>query len=209
MSRIAAFFLSASLAFASGVAQAGGGLPASSFALVGGETSIPYGWIDFCQRRPRECSQPALPARDVALNAATWRTLNQINRQVNSAIEPVSNYDHWGTMLDHWDYPTDGKGDCKIYALYKRKLLIERGFPRQAVLMTIVRDLEGQGHAILTVKTDHGDFILDNLTDRIRPWTATGYRYVKRQSQQDPNVWESYAGAAPMVASHGGVARVN
>ncbi len=75
--------------------------------------------------------------------------------------------------------------------------------------MTIVRDLEGQGHAILTVKTDHGDFILDNLTDRIRPWTATGYRYLKRQSQQDPNVWVSFAGAAPAYASRVGAARVN
>ena len=60
-------------------------------------------------------------------------------------------------MLDHWDYPTDGKGDCKIYALWKRKLLIDMGLPRQALLMTIVRDLEGEGHTILTVKTDRGD----------------------------------------------------
>jgi predicted transglutaminase-like cysteine proteinase len=209
MSRIVALFLSASLALAGGMAQAGGVLPNSSFALVGGETSIPYGWVDFCSRQPQECNQPVLRARDVTLTAATWRTLNHVNRYVNGAIEPVSNYDHWGTMLDHWDYPTDGKGDCKIYALYKRKLLIERGFPRQALLMTIVRDLEGQGHAILTVKTDHGDFILDNLTDRIRPWTATGYRFIKRQSQQDPNIWVSYAGAAPAAASHGGVARIN
>ena len=116
-------------------------------------------------------------------------------------IEPISNFDHWGTMLDHWDYPTDGKGDCKIYALYKRKLLIESGFPRQALLMTIVRDLQGEGHAILTVKTDRGDFILDNLTDDIRPWTATGYRFLKRQSQEDPNVWVSIQGVAPAMAS--------
>ena len=34
-------------------------------------------------------------------------------------------------MLDHWDYPIDGKGDCKIYALFKRKLLIDQGFPRR------------------------------------------------------------------------------
>ncbi len=196
MSRIAAFLLLSSLAFAGAAAQAGGAFPASSFAVVGGETSIPYGWLDFCQRRPRECSQAPAPARDAALNASTWRKLNRINVTVNSAIEPVSNYDHWGTMLDHWDYSTDGKGDCKIYALTKRKLLIESGFPRQALLMTIVRDLRGEGHAILTVRTDHGDFILDNLTDSIRPWTATGYRFVKRQSQEDPNVWVSFSGAA-------------
>ena len=94
-------------------------------------------------------------------------------------------------MMDHWDYPVDGKGDCKIYALYKRKLLMEAGFPRQALLMTIVRDLNNEGHTILTVKTDKGDLILDNLVNAIRPWNATGYYFLKRQSQQDPNTWLS------------------
>ena len=36
--------------------------------------------------------------------------------------------------------------------------------------MTIVRDQDGEGHAVLTVKTDRGDFVLDNLTDEILPW---------------------------------------
>ena len=44
-------------------------------------------------------------------------------------------------------------------------------------------------NTILTVKTDSGEFILDNLTDEIRIWDATGYRFVKRQSQEDPNIW--------------------
>jgi predicted transglutaminase-like cysteine proteinase len=171
------------------VAQAANVLPRASAAATLGETSIPYGWVDFCGRQPRECEQPALPARDVKLTDASWKALGRVNRQVNAAIEPVSNLDHWGTILDHWDYPTDGKGDCKIFALVKRKQLIDAGFPRQALLMTIVRDLEGQGHAILTVATDRGDFVLDNLTDEIRPWTATGYRFVKRQSRENPNIW--------------------
>jgi predicted transglutaminase-like cysteine proteinase len=127
----------------------------------------------------------------VKVTADVWEVLVRINRQVNASIEPISNFDHWGTLLDHWDYPVDGKGDCKIYALYKRKLLLERGFPRQALLMTIVLDLNGEGHTILTVKTDRGDFILDNLSDEVRPWSAPGYRFVKRQSQEDPNVWVS------------------
>jgi predicted transglutaminase-like cysteine proteinase len=191
-----------------GAAQAANAIAASSFASVGGETSVPYGWVDFCGRQPQECSQPALPARDLPLTVTNWKTLEQVNRAVNAGIEPVSNWDHWGTMLDHWDYPVDGKGDCKIYALYKRKLLIERGFPRQALLMTIVRDREGQGHAVLTVRSDRGDFILDNLTDAILPWTAMGYRFLKRQSQQDPNVWLSIGGAQDFSVA-GGAVRAN
>ncbi|GLQ77967.1 transglutaminase [Mesorhizobium huakuii] len=164
---------------------------ASLSVAVGGPTSVPYGWVDFCHRRPKECKVPALPATNVKLTAQNLRTLKRINQQANRSIKPVSNFDHWGTMMDHWDYPVDGKGDCKIYALYKRKLLMEAGFPRQALLMTVVHDLDNEGHTILTVKTDKGDLVLDNLVDEIRPWNATGYYFVKRQSQQNPNIWVS------------------
>ncbi|MBZ9762783.1 transglutaminase-like cysteine peptidase [Mesorhizobium sp. CA8] len=165
--------------------------PAASSAAVGSSTSVPYGWLDFCHRRPKECKVPTLPAASIRLTAQNMNILKRINRTANRSIKPVSNYDHWGTMMDHWDYPTDGKGDCKIYALYKRKLLQDAGFPRQALLMTVVRDLHNEGHTILTVKTDKGDFVLDNLVDEIRPWNATGYYFLKRQSQQNPNVWVS------------------
>lgn len=173
----------------------------ASYATVGGPTSVPYGWLDFCHREPQECNQPVLPPTDIALTPEKWQALNKVNRMVNQTIIPVSNYDHWGTMLDHWDYPTDGKGDCKIYALWKRKLLADAGFPRQALLMTIVRDQNGEGHTILTVKTDHGEFILDNMREEIRSWDATGYRFYKRQSQEDPNIWVSILEARPRISS--------
>ena len=178
-------------------------LPKASYAAVGGPTSVPYGWVDFCGRRPEECSLGRLAPLDVRLTKTTWGALNRINRKVNAAIEPMTNLAHWGTMLDHWDYPVDGKGDCKIYALYKRKLLVDAGFPRQALLMTVVKDLDGEGHAVLTVKTDQGEFVLDNLTDDIRPWDATGYTFLKRQAQNDPNVWLDLGGArgAPSLAT--------
>jgi predicted transglutaminase-like cysteine proteinase len=176
-------------------------LPEASYIGVGGPTSIPYGWVDFCGREPQECNQPVLPARDINLTDETWEILNRVNRAVNAAIIPVTNYDHWGTMLDHWDYPLDGKGDCKVYALEKRRELMQQGFPRQALLMTVVKDLDGEGHAILTVKTNRGEFILDNLTDTIRPWNATGYEFLKRQSQEDPNVWLAIGDPKPIHVS--------
>ncbi len=46
-------------------------------------------------------------------------------------------------------------------------------------------------HAVLTVKTNKGEFILDNQTDDILLWSDTGYQFVERQSQADPNVWVS------------------
>jgi predicted transglutaminase-like cysteine proteinase len=178
-------------------------LPKSSYAAVGGSTSVPYGWVDFCSRRPEECSLGRLEPLDVRLNKTTWSALNRINKRVNAAIEPMTNLAHWGTLLDHWDYPVDGKGDCKVYALYKRKLLVDAGFPRQALLMTVVKDLDGEGHAVLTVKTDQGEFVLDNLSDDIKPWDATGYTYIKRQAQNDPNVWLDLGGvrSGPSLAT--------
>jgi predicted transglutaminase-like cysteine proteinase len=41
----------------------------------------------------------------------------------------------------------------------------------------------------LTIKTTAGDYILDNLTDEMKLWDRTGYRFVKRQAQGDQNVW--------------------
>lgn len=66
---------------------------------------------------------------------------------------------------------------------------MQAGWPRQALLMTIVHEADGEGHAVLTVATDRGEFILDNLSDNILLWSQTPYRYYKRQSQDDPNVW--------------------
>jgi predicted transglutaminase-like cysteine proteinase len=172
----------------------------ASFALVGEEAAIPYGWVDFCTRQPQECEQPILAAEDLKITAKTWKMLQGVNKDVNAAIVPVTNLEHWGTIADHWDYPTDGKGDCKIFALEKRRQLLEMGVPRQALLMTIVKDHAGMGHAILTVRTDKGDYILDNLTDEILPWNATGYRFVKRQSQEDPNVWLAILSPAKVSA---------
>jgi len=61
----------------------------------------------------------------------------------------------------------------------------------------VVKDHEGEGHAILTIKTNQGEFVLDNLDDRVLPWADTGYRFIKRQSQEDPNLWQSIGAPAP------------
>ena len=170
-------------------------------APVGEVTRVPYGWADFCTRRVEACRVDVLDPVDVVMSAKVEKVLAEVNAEVNAEIEPVSNLEHWGTLLDHWDYPSDGKGDCKIYALWKRKQLLDRGFPRQALLMTIVRDLEGNGHTILTVKTDKGDYILDNMVGEVRLWDETGYKFVKRQSQTDPNVWVSVGPATMPVTT--------
>jgi predicted transglutaminase-like cysteine proteinase len=172
------------------------------FAAVGEATRAPIGWVEFCVEYDPECKTKPSMARDVVLSAEAWKDLQRINLWVNSHVKPMTDMDHWG-VVERWNYPDDGYGDCEDYALQKRKMLMQAGWPREALLMTVVRDKNGDGHAILTVKTDKGEFILDNQTDEILLWTDTGYRFVKRQSQSDPNVWVSLGDprGAPLTAS--------
>lgn len=161
-----------------------------SFASETGRTTVPYGWVDFCNRYAGQCDGPVLEPVDVILTPRILKTIEQVNRSVNSTIQGMTDMDHWG-VTDRWDYPLDGKGDCEDYVLMKRKMLMDRGLPRQALLVTVVKDHAGEGHSVLTVKTNVGDYALDNLADRMVRWDQTGYRFIKRQSQQDPNRWVS------------------
>jgi predicted transglutaminase-like cysteine proteinase len=108
---------------------------------------------------------------------------------------------HWG-VEDRWDYPEDGVGDCEDFQLLKRKLLAEAGLPRRAMRMTVVIDAEGDGHAVLTVRTDAGDLILDNKRDAVLAWNETGYEFIKREGS-DTKAWVALGGepARTVVAS--------
>lgn len=162
---------------------------AALYIKVGARTQAPpIGWAQFCDTYKGVCNTKPLPPLDVVLDNKAWNGLKQVNDWVNHTIKPETDMDHYG-MIQWWRYPDDGAGACHSFALLKRRMLIEDGWPRQALLITIVHESDGEGHAVLTVKTDRGEFILDNLTDNILLWSKTPYRYYKRQSQDDPNTW--------------------
>jgi predicted transglutaminase-like cysteine proteinase len=158
------------------------------FISVGEATRAPIGWVEFCVEYDPECKTKPSAARDVVLSGQAWKDLVRINRAVNTNVKPMTDMDHWG-VVERWNYPDDGYGDCEDYVLQKRKMLMQAGWPREALLITVVRDKNNDGHAVLTVKSDKGEYVLDNQTDDIVLWSDTGYRFVKRQSQSDPNVW--------------------
>jgi predicted transglutaminase-like cysteine proteinase len=170
------------------------------FISVGPSTRAPIGWTDFCAQLPRECDGRPLEARDVVLSHKAWNDLVRINKWVNETIKPVTDMDHWG-VVERWSYPDDGYGDCEDYVLLKRRMLMQAGWPRQALLITVVRDRKGEGHAVLTVKTDKGEFILDNQEDQILLWSESTYHFLKRQSQADQNVWVSLGDNRPALAT--------
>jgi predicted transglutaminase-like cysteine proteinase len=59
------------------------------------------------------------------------------------------------------------------------------------LLTTIVRDRQGLGHAVLTVSTSEGDYVLDNKIKSVVAVSATGYKFFSRQSSRDPRKWVS------------------
>jgi len=168
-----------------------------AYAAVGQPTRPPIGWIEFCIEYKPECDTRPSEPRDVVLTPKAWADMLKVNSWVNQSIKPVTDLEHWG-VVERWNYPDDGYGDCEDYVLLKRRLLIRAGWPREALLITVVRDKKGDGHAVLTVKTNHGEFILDNQEPQVLSWIKTGYRFVKRQSQSDPNLWVSLS--EPRVA---------
>jgi predicted transglutaminase-like cysteine proteinase len=184
-------------------ARAGARLPNSSYVPFGAETTVPFGWAEFCRRYSGECEEETRQAGTIKMTAVAFRKLESINALVNNRIAPVSDADH-AAVPDAWDYPEDGKGDCEDYALLKRRLLAEAGFPRGALLLAVVKDENGDGHAVLMARTSRGDFVLDNLVDDVKPWTRTPYRFVKRQSQENQNVWVAIGAttAAPTYVSN-------
>jgi predicted transglutaminase-like cysteine proteinase len=167
--------------------------PRSTAAIAIEATTPPVGWVQFCQDHPRECDRPDARPAKARLDERRWKQLLRINRAVNDEIDPVSDLEQWG-QLERWSFPVTGKGDCEEYVIAKRARLLAAGWPRQSLLITVVRDHKGDGHAVLTVVTDRGDFVLDNQQVRVKPWTETGYRFVKRQSQENPDRWVSLGG---------------
>jgi predicted transglutaminase-like cysteine proteinase len=162
---------------------------ASPFMRVFGLTQPPYGFVQFCERLPQECAQGRQEEQRFHASRERLAELDALNRAVNHEIEPVTDIELYG-QTDYWTIPA-AKGDCEDYALVKRKRLMALGWPASALLMTVVRDEKGEGHAVLTARTMQGDFILDNKTDEIRVWHRTRYDFVMRQSYLNPRIWMS------------------
>jgi predicted transglutaminase-like cysteine proteinase len=170
------------------------------FMAVGATVRAPIGWIEFCSEYAPECETKPLEPRNAVLTSNAWKDLVRVNQRVNEIIKPLTDLEHWG-VVERWNYPDDGYGDCEDYVLLKRRMLLQAGWPRQALLITVVRDKRGDGHAVLTVKTDKGELILDNQNQDILLWPETGYRFMKRQSQSDPNVWVALGEPRPTAAT--------
>jgi predicted transglutaminase-like cysteine proteinase len=168
-----------------------------------GDALPPIGYVNFCRERTVECRPSGHFADRVQLTAAKFGELKEVNESVNDAVAPTTDLDLYG-KVEVWAYPVE-EGDCEDYVLLKRRILIERGWPESTLLITVVRDENNEGHAVLTVRTDHGDLVLDNKQSEVLAWADTPYTFVKQQSARNPLVWISLLPASlapkPMVSA--------
>jgi predicted transglutaminase-like cysteine proteinase len=159
----------------------------SAFMAVNGKTAQPIGHHEFCQVYTSECNVHSDSRVRVRLDPQRWAELTAVNNAVNTSVRPATDQELFGRP-EVWEFP-DGAGDCEDFVLLKRRKLIEKGWPTGALLITVVRQSNGDGHAVLTVTTNRGDLVLDNLDAEIKLWSETSYRYLKRQSEYDSGAW--------------------
>ncbi|WP_431321095.1 transglutaminase-like cysteine peptidase [Rhizobium sp. YTU87027] len=170
-------------------AMATAATPASTNNLsmvTGAATSQPIGHYDFCQIHRDECG-PNHNTSPAEMSDAKWGMVRSVNTMVNNSITPMTDKEIYGKD-EVWAYPTTA-GDCEDFALLKRRILIQRGISPANLLLTVVRKPDGEGHAVLTLRTSNGDFVLDNLASNVKPWFDTPYSFIKRQSSANAGRW--------------------
>ncbi|KQT03048.1 MULTISPECIES: transglutaminase-like cysteine peptidase [unclassified Bradyrhizobium] len=171
------------------------------FAALGAATKPPTGWQQFCTENAEECRPGTDQARDLMLTPELLQELYRVNKYVNDRVTWTSDETLYG-KAERWTFPLD-RGDCEDIVLLKRKLLIRAGWPQGSLLITTVEQPApaSGNHAVLTVRSDRGEMILDNQTSEILFWYETKYRYLSRQSVSDPNLWVSFGTEQPKPAA--------
>lgn len=164
-----------------------------------GRTSQPIGHAIFCQEFPRECAVKSQATAAPKLTRKRWNDIIEVNAIVNRDVKPVTDQDHYG-VEEHWTYPRQ-YGDCEDYVLLKRYMLMQRGWPASSLLITVVKQPNGDGHAVLTVRTSRADYVLDNLETRVRQWNRTPYRFLKRQAVRHSGHWTKISDRRGQVAT--------
>jgi len=177
----------ASLLMLSGIATARNS--ASGHMNTTGRTSQPIGHFEYCKTYTSDCAIRTSSTKPTKLTRKRWSEMVAINSHANRTVAPVTDLEYYNRE-EYWTYPKN-YGDCEDYVLLKRKMLMEAGWPASSLLITVVTQANGDGHAVLTVRTDRADYALDNMNEKILPWNKTEYRYLKRQSTRHSGRWEA------------------
>jgi predicted transglutaminase-like cysteine proteinase len=155
----------------------------------GDPTLAPFAHTQFCLRHIFECqTRPITPQLGISFKLMPLAELAFVNKKINDAIIPRR---HSNAMLgNEWTLHPEF-GDCKDYAATKRHELLSRGWPSSSLLLAHVVTASGEHHLVLVARIREGDFVLDNLDERVLSWLETSYSWVRIQSPENPRNWYS------------------
>lgn len=159
-------------------------------------TLAPFQFVRFCVQNATEC-QVREGSRDGSFEFRNWQQLARVNAIVNSAIRPQTDGASDGVSDgannaagDTWSLAPQS-GDCEDYALTKRSQLLRLGWSSGDLLLATATVPGRGGHAVLVVRTQFGDYVLDNLREEIMPWEKAGYSWSRIQSPENPMYWKT------------------
>ncbi|MCA0906648.1 transglutaminase-like cysteine peptidase [Ruegeria marisrubri] len=145
----------------------------------------PSGAANLCAEYKWACAEK----RSVSMSSQQeLKVVEQVNRRVNRSTREVTDQSQY-KMTERWALPTDRGGDCEDFALLKKRDLIHAGVDPSKLLIATVLDTRRVPHAVLVYRSSNGDLVLDNLTNRIKPWTATRYLFLRMQDPNRPGRW--------------------
>ena len=175
--------------------------PAVTF---GAKAAVPIGYYRLCNADNPVCRASAGTVDQttegvVRLDGRLAAQLATVNADVNRSIRPVANWIRYGPD-DPWSVEPKA-GDCKDFALTKKARLLKLGWPSNSLLMALAYTADGGLHAVLIVRTDRGDFVLDNLRNDIRRWSAKLYRWESIQSPTEEWAWYQLGRGTVRMAS--------
>ncbi|WP_171981890.1 transglutaminase-like cysteine peptidase [Brevundimonas sp. LM2] len=105
-----------------------------------------------------------------------------INRAVNNAVRGVERVSAMGG-IEGWVRPSMTRwglvGDCKNFAVEKRERLIEAGVSASQLRYAVVYRRDIGLHAVLVVRVNDRDYVLDNRSVHVLPWQDAPYTWVK------------------------------
>lgn len=145
----------------------------------------PAGARGLCRSYGWACAHSGTAAR---LTQPHLDTVSRINSQVNRRVRQVADQAQY-RAAERWTLPSARGGDCEDIALLKKRDLIAAGIAPERLLLASVLDRQSQSHAVLVLRTDHGFYVLDNMTSRIKLWHETGYTFVRMQNPKAPSTW--------------------
>jgi predicted transglutaminase-like cysteine proteinase len=149
--------------------------------------AAPAGFAGICDRYQWAC------ARDDVMTRAGLDELKlarQVNRTVNLKTRSISDRRQYGDD-EVWALPTARGGDCEDFVLLKKMELIRHGVAPGKLLIATVLDRRKASHAVLVLRTDRGDLVLDNVRNQILPWWKTGYSFLRIQNPDAPSKWSA------------------